>query len=517
MNHSIWAELVLAGFLVLGLRAKAALPAPAGTNAPLHPRHAAAIQRSMPLRVDPEALRALRNGDSHELSVPIFDGGTLVLDLRPGREFRETGWICTGTVRGENGTVAQVSWADGWTGVDVYRIEAPPLTTRPALDGTPLLCEFDPLALAADACGACRSKQTDEVSPLLPIALPARRSAAPAAAPANKHLVDMMVLYSPSARQQAGGVSQIEAAAWGAFDASNWAHLWSETGAQLRIVHLTEYAFPEGKDGNATLNSIASTSAIQQLARTHGADLVMCLTGVDMDGINGIGHILSNLSGTGSARYSLVEWDKAFGGLTFAHEAGHNFGCGHVATDDQPDGIFDYSHGYRFPAEFPLFRTIMAGDNTGIGVIRRVVHYSNPDIRYTSQLTSYVTGTASANNARTIRETRGAVRGRFEPFPEYYVYAGCFVCSPGQLKVGDGSRYQPAGRMAFLFDNSADANGAGFNGVGILTASGLGAGTTARIRIRSDISYNEALRVTRPCRLEKWDGFASRAVRIGAP
>lgn len=510
-------ELALAGLLAFGLSATAAVSKPEGANPPLQPRHSAAIRRAMPLRVDLEALQNLRNGDNHELSVPIFDGQTLVLDLKPGREFRNNGWICSGTVRGENGTVAQVAWADGWTGVEIYRVEAPPLTTRPAMDGSPLLCEFDPAALAADSCGTCRAMQSQGLSPIAPITPRGQRSAAPAADPPNKHLVDMMVLYSPSAREKAGGVVQIEQTAWGALELANFAHSISETGAQLRMVRLAEYAFPEGKDGSAALDSIAANRAIQDLARTNRADLVMCLTGVDMDGINGIGHLLPNLDGRGSALYALVEWDKAANDLTFAHEAGHNFGCGHVATDSQPKGIFDYSHGYRFPSEFPIYRTVMAGDNSGVGLIRRVPHYSNPAILYPTLLANYVTGTDSANNARTIRETRGAVRSRFDPVPEYFVYAGCFVCNPGQLKVGDGTRDRPAGRMAYLFDNTADVNNAGFNGVGILSATGLGGNTVARIRIRPDISYGESLRVTRPCRLERWDGFASRAVRIGAP
>jgi uncharacterized protein (TIGR03437 family) len=66
--------------------------------------------------------------------------------------------------------------------------------------------------------------------------------------------------------------------------------------------------------------------------------------------------------------------------LTFAHEAGHNFGCVHdVANGGGQGGLFGDSRGYQQRDTEPKFYTVMAYSCTGC---RAVPYYSEPQVLY---------------------------------------------------------------------------------------------------------------------------------------
>ena len=50
--------------------------------------------------------------------------------------------------------------------------------------------------------------------------------------------------------------------------------------------------------------------------------------------------------------------------FAFAHEIGHNFGCGHDSYDEP--GYYDYSHGH-VNLIGSRYRTVMAADAVGAG------------------------------------------------------------------------------------------------------------------------------------------------------
>ncbi|CAM9379155.1 unnamed protein product, partial [Hapterophycus canaliculatus] len=87
---------------------------------------------------------------------------------------------------------------------------------------------------------------------------------------------------------------------------------------------------------------------------------------------------------------------------------GHNLGCLHDTANNGLTPANDYSHGMRYcTGAGTRFHTIMAyycGYNAPTGYTGDYVpalnHFSNPDVSYLG----VPTGTATANNARTVRE-----------------------------------------------------------------------------------------------------------------
>jgi hypothetical protein len=94
--------------------------------------------------------------------------------------------------------------------------------------------------------------------------------------------------------------------------------------------------------------------------------------------------------------------------LTFAHEIGHNLGCGHEIDNQFPGGAFPYSHGFRKSSaetEHP-FRTIMAYPSPDDPFQLRIPFFSNPDLEFEEQP---IGEEGVADNSRTIGQTAGHV------------------------------------------------------------------------------------------------------------
>ena len=102
--------------------------------------------------------------------------------------------------------------------------------------------------------------------------------------------------------------------------------------------------------------------------------------------------------------YAVVVASSASGNYTFAHEIGHIMGAGH---DDRNDGnwlgMCSDSRGWHFRDrrnKSRMWRTIMAYPPG-----TRALNFSDPAIRFIGG----PTGTATDNNARTLRMSAGTV------------------------------------------------------------------------------------------------------------
>ncbi len=104
--------------------------------------------------------------------------------------------------------------------------------------------------------------------------------------------------------------------------------------------------------------------------------------------------------------------------LTFAHEAGHNFGCVHDVDNDNTwpgGGLLGDSRGYQQRDLEPKFFTVMAYSCTGC---RAVPYYSEPNVLYET----IPTGVASTRCAATMARTATDTTWQGAPPP-----AGCIV------------------------------------------------------------------------------------------
>ena len=189
----------------------------------------------------------------------------------------------------------------------------------------------------------------------------------PGGAPLNTPLagplttVDVLVAYTPAAKNQSGGtngmLSLIDLAV---FETNN---SFNNGNAQtaMRLVHAYETNYTESGSMGTDLSRFRSTSdnhmpEVHSLRTTYGADACALIsTG---GGACGVGYLMTSVSnGFKSSAFNTTARGCATGHLTFGHEFGHNFGCSHdkgnAGSSSKP-----YAYGYRTPNN--QYRTVMS-------------------------------------------------------------------------------------------------------------------------------------------------------------
>jgi hypothetical protein len=163
---------------------------------------------------------------------------------------------------------------------------------------------------------------------------------------------------------------------------------------------------------STSLSDLTGTSdgkmdEVHSLRNQLGADQVALVT-ADAN-YCGIAYVMnSSWISTAFAPYafSVVHDDSRYACLstqTLAHELGHNQGDEHNKEDaGTAGGAYSYSYGHRL-CQTGGFRTVMSYSCTG-GT--RVSYFSNPNVTLT---TGEVTGTATANNALSMTNTKAVV------------------------------------------------------------------------------------------------------------
>lgn len=220
--------------------------------------------------------------------------------------------------------------------------------------------------------------------------------------------VDIMVVYTSQARDQAGGTEAIEAVALASVESTNLAMVNSGVNdVELHLVatELTSY--------NETLSGVSAAEVmalhrlgdgfmddVHPLRAEHRADIVALLRGSTGTVNWGIAFI-----NVGAAEYgfSITRWDVSVGELVFAHEVGHNFGLMH---DRGNAGATFCHHAYGMPfvAGGSTYGTVMS--YPGI----TVPHFSNPDVTYLGTSTGIALGTGlPCHNALALQRSSRAL------------------------------------------------------------------------------------------------------------
>ena len=227
--------------------------------------------------------------------------------------------------------------------------------------------------------------------------------------------IDIMVVYTPSARSLVGGTSEIEANIDLMIAETNQAYLDSGVNQQLVLVAREEVEYTESGSVDTDLARLASASdgymdEVHIIRDQAGADLV---------------HLISTTSGLAYVAKAFASTCSECGSWIFAHELGHNMGLSHDRYEED-NGLFPYSHGYvnqRALADgaprSAKWRTIMAYpdqcSDTGFGSCDWIMRFSNPNQTYLGdplgvpgdKQTRAVDGPADA--VRALNHTRHSV------------------------------------------------------------------------------------------------------------
>ncbi|TWT46235.1 Immunoglobulin I-set domain protein [Phycisphaerae bacterium RAS1] len=351
------------------------------------------VKRVRIVQLDSAALPRQGGDGSVALSLNLFDD--VALHARPTVvERSDAGLHMVGRIENRpHGTFSLSIVGDQIVGDINLPAEDEVYRLRPMAEGPIRVEQLDLSAILP--CGQL-SLPPPGVAPILPSG--AGHASESGARGDEPPLVDVLVVYTPSARNYWGGTATTLATirTW-ALDTNQY-YVNSTVNARIRLVHMQEVAYTESGSSSSDLSFLTNfddtIDEVHTLRGEHGADMVVMLTNVG--DVCGIGWLY-----TGGA-------DRAFSitsvrclSLTFAHELGHNFGCCHDRANAGGGCFNSQSYGWRFNGQGgTLWRTIMAyAPGTRIG------YFSNPNINYDG----IPTGTNGEYNARTIGLTAPTV------------------------------------------------------------------------------------------------------------
>jgi hypothetical protein len=308
-----------------------------------------------------------------------------------------------------------------------------------------------------------------------------------AVAPDGSTQMDVMVLWTPAARQAVGGTTAaIESVVLAAVSNANLAYANSGVNARLNLVHSGEIPFNEGGI-QGDLSALASSGdgtldAVHSLRQQHGADIVTLLgSSYTSSGSCGIGYIMQSASvAFAPYAFNIVDQTCAVGNLTFAHEVGHNQGLQHDPGNAAASPSYPYAYGFQDPGN--AFRTVMS-----YGGAPRVAHFSSPGVL----LNGRTTGTTVQDNARALRNNAAVVAG-FKSSTSGSTPACSYSVSPGSLSFSSGTA-----TATVTVTTTSGCSWTSSSGSAWATVSGSGSGSgTATLSIAANTASSRSTVVT---------------------
>jgi hypothetical protein len=213
---------------------------------------------------------------------------------------------------------------------------------------------------------------------------------------------DVLVVYTPQARDAAGGVAGIEATAQAAVDVMNLAFANSGVDAEGVLVHTRLVDYNDTGNSSADLSWVRNDSTVAALRDTYGADLVSLLAN-NIGGSCGRGYVMNNPGpGFESLAFQVTARGCAVGNLSFAHEFGHNLGLQHNPENSNTspaNASFPWSYGHYHNGSYRTVLSYSAPCNSGC---TRRPYFSNPDVLFNELPTGIED---SRDNARTLEQT----------------------------------------------------------------------------------------------------------------
>ena len=381
------------------------------------------VRRHRTMGLNPDALGAMKRARKEakpDITLDLFDAGTRTLELDEPEVHRNKAKVWRGRLRGDQ--ESDVTLAVRGTkmvgtivsGQRLYKIE-------PTEDNRHRLVEIDEDAMRPDHHPLVVPDDGTPAEPPAPepnFQQPDARSAAATdtvttAAATTNTVVDLLVVYTSTARAKQGGQAAMNALITLGVDLANQAYRNSQIAMQLRLVRAAEVSYRETGDISTDLSRLQRTTdgfmdQVHQLRNQYKADLVALI--VDNGGAYcGIAYVMANGPRASFASYAFSVTDRdCVANNTLTHELGHNMGDAHDRASGGT-GVFPYSYGYRDP--IGKFRTIMAYACPTVSC-PRVKYFSNPKILINGRpagIDHRINPTNSADNARSMNEVRNVI------------------------------------------------------------------------------------------------------------
>jgi hypothetical protein len=222
--------------------------------------------------------------------------------------------------------------------------------------------------------------------------------------------IDVLVVYTPQARDAVGGVAQIEALAQAAVDASNLSFENALATPRFNLVSTRLANRNDSGSSSSDLTWVSSDAEVAQWRNDVGADMV-ALIAENIGSSCGRGFVMRNVGpGFAASAFQVTARGCAVGNLTYAHEHGHNMGMEHdPANGTTPvNASFPYSFGHFVNANY---RTVMSYSTECAGGCTRRPYFSNPDVIFSGQPTGIADERDNARTADNVAAIVAAFRG----------------------------------------------------------------------------------------------------------
>lgn len=380
------------------------------------------VRRHRTMGLNPAALDAMklvRKDSKQDISLDLFDAGTRTLELDEPAIHGNKAKVWRGRVRGDQDSDVTLSVRGKKmagtivSGQRLYKIE-------PTEDNRHRLVEVDEDAMRPDHHPLVVPDDGTPAEPPAPEpklkhseTTATTESVTTAAATTTNTIVDLMVVYTTTARIKQGGLSAMNALIAMSVDLANQAYQNSHIAMRLRLVRATEIAYAETGNMNTDLVRLQRTTdgfmdQVHTLRNQYKADLVTLI--VDNGGAYcGIAYVMANGPRASFASYAFSVTDRdCISNNTLTHELGHNMGDAHD-RESGGTGVYPYSYGYRDP--IGKFRTIMAYPCPTVSC-PRVKYFSNPRILINGRpagIDYAANPSKSADNARSMNEVRNVI------------------------------------------------------------------------------------------------------------
>ncbi len=365
--------------------------------------------RARPVRINWNTL----SPETDEIRLNLFENAILTADVRRVDYSVSGGYVWVGNIRGEPGSVATLSVQGGVLSGSVHRFGQEWVTIQSAghaLGDVYWVRQIDP--------SAPEPTGQDFVLPPAAAEVVQEQPNQPAACREDGSVIDIMVVYTPQARDAAGGTGEIIALVNLRVSEMNTANDISGVAFNWKLVHVDEVNYTESGNINTDLDNLLEKTdgdldSVHADRNLYMADLVALIISQGSNGACGTAYqmrALGNYFESYSFGVTALDYADPFScsDLTLSHELGHNLGNAHDRAHEYDNPLYPYSFGYRSPNK--TFRTIMAYDCDG--GCPRINQWANPNVFYKGEPTGvdFAVNPANASDvARSMNNVRGEV------------------------------------------------------------------------------------------------------------